>query len=118
MNSNLLELNWLRKSWKKRTLELEYTLMKVAGVTLELELVEAIINTNFSLFEWTVAYSIDDVTEYAASGSSAKGSDIYEDVLSFFFFVRTMEHVPVDTWELVRMDINEFLGQSDKIVLN
>lgn len=118
MNDNLLELNWLRKSWKKRTVQLEYTLMKVAGVTLELELEEAIVNTNFSLFEWTIEYSIDDVTEYVASGSSSHGSDIYEEVLSFFYFIRTMEHVPIDTWELVRMDINEFLGQSSKIVLN
>jgi hypothetical protein len=118
MNDNLLQLNRLRKSWKKRTVELNYQVLKKVGVSLELELVEAVVNTGFAIYEWMVAYNINDVTEYAASGSSAKASDIYEEVLMFFTFIRVMERVPVDTWELVRMDINEFLASGNLATLN
>jgi len=118
MNDNLLELNGLKKFWKGRTVELKYEVPNTDGFCLGMELEEYVINNGFALYKWRLDYFIDDVTEYAISGSSAKGSDIYEEALQFFLFIRTMEHVPVDTWELVRMDINEFLGQFSKIALN
>lgn len=116
--TNLIQLNGLTKLWKKREVAHEYRVQKEGEITLELELSESVINTGFSIWTWCCSYSINDVVEYGVAGSSSKGSDIYEELIMWFLFLRRMECVPVDTWELVRMDVKEFMGSGNLASLN
>ena len=117
MKDNLLELNGLKKVQLKRQVHLEYRVEKVNEINLIVNLEEDVVNTGMTVYSWDFYYYINEVAEYGMWSSSAVASELYNDALTFFMFIREMECVPVDTWELVRMDINEFLGQSDKIVL-
>jgi hypothetical protein len=118
MKDNLLELNGLTKFWMGRQVQAEYRVEKKNEIVLRVEVEEYIVSTGFALYEWIVEYSIKDVVEYRTLGSSAHASDIYESVLFFFYFIKLQECVPIDTWELVRKDINEFLANGNLVVLN
>lgn len=116
MNDNLLRFNGLTKVRRARRVDLDYEVQGKDEVELSVEVEEFVINNgDFAAYEWEIALWKHGTKEYASIGSSTSSSDIYEDALMFFLFIKCMEGIVVTTWDMVRIDFNEFFG---KIELN
>jgi hypothetical protein len=122
MNDNLLLQNSVRKIAKTTGVELHYEVEpdnKIVSLFLE----KCVLSTGeYQSYSWTVIVSggvvVDERKELMAEGTTATMGEVYEGVLDVLAVLREMYGWRMDRWELMRLDVAEFLGQPTKINLN
>lgn len=109
--TSLIELNGLKKVRVGRQVLLDYEIEAKKGAELSIEIEEYVINGGgFRLYEFTATVEFDGQAEYGIGCSTCNGSDIYEELIQFWYFLRLMEGWPITTWEMVRTDVAEFFS--------
>jgi hypothetical protein len=122
MNDNLLLQHSVRKIAKTTGVELHYE-VEPEGMIVSLFLEKCVLSTGeYASYAWTVIVSrgavVSDRRELMAEGTTATMGEIYEGVLDVLAVLRETYGWRMDRWELMRLDIAEFLGQPTKINLN
>lgn len=121
MNDNLLLQHSVRKIGRTTGVELHYEVEpdnKIVSLFLE----KCVLSSEHPIYNWTVIVSggavVEDRKELLAEGTTSTMGEIYEGVLDVLAFLREQYGWRMDRWELMRLDISEFLGQPTKINLN